>query len=59
MYNYIYFTGQPVAWALSDKEDTDTLEAVWTVIKKRCPHATVTTLMTDDGKQGRVNCIPL
>ena len=42
-------TGQPVAWALSDKEDTNTLECFWSVIRKRCPSAAVTTLMTDDG----------
>lgn len=41
--------GQPVVWAISDKEDTETLEAVWTVVKKRCPQAKVTNLMTDDG----------
>ena len=44
-----YFLGQPVAWALSDKEDADTLECfttLWAVIKRRCPNA---TLMTDDG----------
>ena len=37
------------AWALSDKEDTNTLERFWSVIRKRCPSAAVTTLMTDDG----------
>ena len=42
-------TGQPIAWALSDKEDTNTLECFWSVIRKRCPSAAVTTLMTDDG----------
>ena len=51
MYNLhnIRYIGQPVAWALSDKEDTDTLECFWGVIKSRCPSAIVTTLMTDDG----------
>ena len=44
-----YFLGQPVAWALSDKEDADTLECLWAVIKRRCPKAKVVTLMTDDG----------
>ena len=42
--------GQPVDWAISDKEDAATLEAVWNVIHTRCPTATVSTLMTDDGK---------
>ena len=44
-----YYTGQPVAWAISDKEDAVTLEAVWNVIHTRCPTATVSTLMIDDG----------
>ena len=38
-----------VVWAISDKEDTVTLEAVWNVIHTRCPTATVSTLMTGDG----------
>ena len=38
-------TGQPVVWAISDKEDTATLEAVCNVIHTRCPTATVSTLM--------------
>ena len=44
-------TGQPVAWALSVsvKEDTNTLECFWSVIRKRCPSAAVITLITDDG----------
>ena len=42
--------GQPVAWAISDKEDTQTLQVVWTVVKKRCPQANVNVLMTDDGR---------
>ena len=47
--NVIIPLGQPVVWALADKEDADTLECLWAVIKRRCPNATVTTLMTDDG----------
>ena len=43
----VMYVGQLVAWALSDKEDADTLECLWAVIKRRCPSATV---MTDDGK---------
>ena len=38
-----------MAWALSDKEDVDTLQCLWAVIKRRCPDGKVTTLMTDDG----------
>jgi hypothetical protein len=43
------FAGQPVVWAISDREDAPTLEVVWTVVKRRCPEANVTTLMSDDG----------
>lgn len=39
-----------MAWTISDKEDTQTLEVVWTVVKKRCPQANVNVLMTDDGE---------
>ena len=38
-----------MASAISDKEDADTLEVIWRVIKRRCPGATVKTPMTDDG----------
>ena len=38
-----------MAWAISDKEDTDTLQAVWSAVHKQCPSATVSTVMTDDG----------
>ena len=41
--------GQPVAWAISDKEDSDALQAVWSAVHKRCPSAIVSTVMTDDG----------
>lgn len=34
---------------MSDKEDSDTLQAVWSAVHKRCPSATVSTIMTDDG----------
>ena len=44
------YIGQPVVWVISDMEDVDTLEIVWISIKKRCPDAVVSTLMTDDGK---------
>lgn len=39
-----------MVWAISDREDAQTLEVVWTVVKKRCPPANVSILMTDDGK---------
>ena len=39
----------PVAWAISDREDSETIEAMFTVVKEKCPDAKVSTLMTDDG----------
>jgi len=41
--------GQPVAWAISAKEGTDTVQAIWSAIHKQCPSVTVSTVMTDDG----------
>ena len=41
--------GIPVAWAISDREDSETIEAMFTVVKEKCPDAKVSTLMTDDG----------
>lgn len=41
--------GQPVVWAISDKEDTQTLEVIFGAVKRRCPRASVTTIMSDDG----------
>ena len=49
IYNVHVHVGQPVAWAITDKEDVDTLEAIWTVIKRQCPDVTVKTLMSEDG----------
>ena len=39
-----------MAWAIVDKEYIATLEAIFHVVKKQVPSATVNTLMTDDGK---------
>jgi len=33
--------GQPVAWAIADKEDADTLEVLWKAIKICCPNTVV------------------
>ena len=41
--------GQPVAWAISDKEDCDTLQAVWSAVHKRSPSAIVSNITTDVG----------
>ena len=38
-----------MAWAISDKEDSDTLQAVWSAVNKQCPSATVSVVMTNDG----------
>ena len=38
-----------MAWAIADKEDTDTLEVLWKSIKIHCPNAVINNLMTDDG----------
>ena len=40
---------------MSDKEDSDTLQAVWSAVHKRCPSATISTIMTDDGMY--IHCI--
>ena len=34
---------------ISDKEDTDTLEVFFKVVKASCPEAQLNTLITDDG----------
>ena len=47
-YNNIY-TGQPVAWCLSDHESSDVIEAFISSIKARSPHTIVNVMMTDDG----------
>ena len=37
-----------MARAIFDKEDTDTLQAIWSAVHKRCPSVTVSTVMTND-----------
>ena len=46
-----------MAWAISDKEDSDTLQAVWRAVNKRCPSAIVSTVMTDDDMHKRIDSI--
>ena len=41
--------GIPVAWGITDTEDTKTYTEFFSVIKKRIPDATIHILMTDDG----------
>ena len=47
--NIYTFTGQPVAWCLSDRESSDVIEAFLNSIKARSPLTTVNVMMTDDG----------
>lgn len=44
----MFAAGQPVAWAIADREDEIVLTAVFTAIQQRCPHGIIKTLMTDD-----------
>lgn len=43
--------GIPVAWGITDTEDTRTYTEFFSVIKKRNPDGTIHILMTDDGMQ--------
>lgn len=43
--------GQPVAWAICDTETKDTYTEFFKAIKRRVPEATISVLMTDDGKK--------
>jgi len=42
--------GQPVAWCISDREDTPVMRLFLSRVQERCPAAAVKTVMTDDGK---------
>ena len=43
------FPGQPVAWAITDVENTHTYHEFFKAVKSRVPDAIIDTLMTDDG----------
>ena len=45
----ISLAGIAVAWAIVDREDVHTLEAVFRSVREHVPEASVNTLMTDDG----------
>lgn len=47
--------GIPVAWGITDTEDTRTYTEFFSVIKKKIPDATIHILMTDDGMYLQVN----
>ena len=49
MHGLLFIIGMPVAWAISDREDADTIEAYWAAVKTKCPEAVVSNLMTDYG----------
>ena len=46
----IMITGQPIAWAIVDVEDTTTYEEFFKAVKTRVHHSIIQVLMTDDGK---------
>ena len=41
--------GQPVAWCLSDREDTQVMEVFLGAVHMQSPEAGVCVVMTDDG----------
>lgn len=51
------FEGQPIAWAISDREDEVVLEVVLRAIREQCPAGVITTLMTDDCKSYIIICV--
>ena len=40
---------QPVAWCISDKENTDVIEVFLRSVKDRSPETVINVIMTDDG----------
>ena len=42
--------GQPVVWAIADREDEVVMEVIFRAARRRCPGLEITTLMTDDCK---------
>lgn len=46
----VYIIGNPVAWLLSDREDTATMECFLQAVKLKSPDIKINTAMTDDGK---------
>ncbi len=43
------YTGQPVAWCISDQESTEVVEAFLKSIQQRSSDVLVSVVMTDDG----------
>jgi len=48
--NNVNTSGQPIAWAITDTEDTNSYEEFFKAVKARVPDASIKTVMTDDGK---------
>ena len=45
----LFYTGQPVAWCITNYETTDVLELFFSHVKQRSPESVVSVLMSDDG----------
>ena len=43
------YTGQPVAWCLSDHESSNVIEVFLRSVQARSPQTNVNVMMTDDG----------
>ena len=50
LYNDVNTSGQPIAWAIVDTDDTNSYEEFLKSVKAQIPYATIKTLMTDDSK---------
>ena len=46
---FFHKSGQPVAWCISDKENTDVIEVFLRSVKDRSPETVINVIMTDDG----------
>ena len=44
-----YFSGCPVSWLISNRDDEATMTIFLKKIQLRCPDAVMNSLMTDDG----------
>lgn len=49
---YITIIGIPVAWLISDREDSVTMECYLRAVKLQSPTILINTAMTDDGNYG-------
>lgn len=43
------YSGQPVAWMISDREDHTVVQELLSKMKERSPDVRVNAIMTDDG----------